>query len=127
VALRDTLIERAQPYLEEGERVQYVFRAQRGPSPYWFLLASLLFLWTDYRIVVVTDRDIMILEAGKVFTSQPKGRAPLARLPRGTRFGPLRGLWGSTEATGEKLYVHKRFHRDAAAADALADRASPAP
>ena len=32
--------------------------------------------------------------------------------------GPLSGLWARTEFTGEKMWVHKRFHKDVEAADA---------
>ena len=32
--------------------------------------------------------------------------------------GPARGLWYKSERLGERLYVHKRFHKDIAQADA---------
>jgi hypothetical protein len=41
-------------------------------------------------------------------------------LPRATRIGPASGLWWKCESLGEKLYVHKRFHKDVEAADAAA-------
>ena len=34
-----------------------------------------------------------------------------------TKIGPASGLWYRTEALGERLYIHKRFHKDIAAAD----------
>ncbi|KLL10656.1 MULTISPECIES: hypothetical protein [Protofrankia] len=124
MALRDKLTERAQPYLAPGEKVQHVFLAQTGPTPYFFLLTTLIIFWIDYRIVIVTDQSILVLRAGKLVPSKPKGDTPLARLPRQTVLGPLSGLWGKTEATGEKLNVHKRFHKDIAAADAAIGSAS---
>ncbi|AEH10039.1 MULTISPECIES: hypothetical protein [Protofrankia] len=89
-----------------------------------FLLTTLIIFWIDYRIVVVTDQSILVLRAGKLVPSKPKGDAPLARLPRQTVLGPLSGLWGKTQATGEKLNIHKRFHKDIAAADAAIGSAS---
>ncbi|MEX5707029.1 hypothetical protein AB1484_01610 [Parafrankia sp. FMc6] len=122
MALRDKLTARAQPYLAPGETVQHVLQAQTGPTPYFFLLTMLIIFWIDYRIVVVTDQSILVLRAGKLVPTKPKGDAPLARLPRETVLGPVSGLWGTTEATGEKLRVHKRFHKDIAAADAAIGR-----
>ncbi|WP_018499977.1 hypothetical protein [Parafrankia discariae] len=122
MALRDKLTERAQPFLAPGETVRHVFQAQTGPTPYFFLLTTLIIFWIDYRIVVVTDQSVLVLRAGKLVATKPKGDAPLARLPRETVLGPVSGLWGTTEATGEKLRVHKRFHKDIAAADAAISR-----
>ena len=41
----------------------------------------------------------------------------LRELPRATRIGPASGLWYRTEALGERIYVHKRFHKDIEIAD----------
>jgi hypothetical protein len=41
----------------------------------------------------------------------------LRELPRNTLIGPASGLWWRCESLGERLYVHKRFHKDVAAAD----------
>ena len=45
------------------------------------------------------------------------------RLPRSTRFGPLSGLWGKSQALGAKTHIHKRFHGDVEVADSLAGAA----
>lgn len=116
MALRDKLAERSYPYLQPGEQIQQVFLAQAGPSPYFSLLTYIILFWVKYRIVAVTDRSITVLTGGKFVPSKPKGL--LATFPRNLVFGEQKGLWGTTEATGEKLYVHKRFHKDVAAADA---------
>lgn len=118
MALRDKLAERAKPYLQPDEEVRHVFMAQTGPTPYLFIVTYLIVFAIHYRIVVVTDQSITVLKAGKFVPSKPKGDVPVARIPRETRIGPVKGLWGVTEATGEKLRVHKRFHKDIAAADA---------
>jgi hypothetical protein len=39
-------------------------------------------------------------------------------LPRHTQIGPASGLWYKCETLGERLYIHKRFHKDIAQADA---------
>jgi hypothetical protein len=95
VSARNELVERARPYLEPGEQIQAVFRAQ-NPSPYfWGVLIFVLVistfitlhhvpavqsvtmavaavaLWIVYfalfRVyhVVVTDRAIMVLDASR--------------------------------------------------------------
>jgi hypothetical protein len=89
---------------------------QTGPSPYFLILTSVIFFWTKYWQVVATDRALVVLRAGVM--GKPKEVAQ--RLPRGATFGPLTGLWAQTQLLGTPAYVHKRFHKDAAEADALA-------
>jgi|RhiMetStandDraft_4_1073278.scaffolds.fasta_scaffold313261_2 hypothetical protein len=110
MALRDKLAQRAAPYLEPGEQVRYVFQAQQGPSP-WLLGA----LFQKFRIVCVTDRAIVVLSIPKM-KAKPDG--VIARLPRATEIGRMKGVFGKTYITGKKMYVHRRFHKDVAAADA---------
>jgi hypothetical protein len=43
----------------------------------------------------------------------------IRELPRHTRVGPPSGLWWRCETLGELLYIHKRFHKDVTAADAV--------
>ena len=119
MALRDKLRERSQPLLDDGETIKQVFLAQAGPSPWLFALSWLFAFLMKYRIVAVTDRNVVLLEASAWKPAAPKG--VVARLPRSTRFGaPLSGLWAPVTIDGEKYYVHKRFHEDVAAADAEA-------
>lgn len=117
MALRDKLVERAQPHLEPGEQVQAVFLAQTGPSPWFAALSWLIVLFgAKYYVVVVTDRAILALRAGAFVPSKPKSLE--TRLPRATRIGPLSGLWGKSTLLGPKTHIHKRFHKDVDAADA---------
>jgi len=120
MALRDKLRERSQPFLEPGEEVRHVFLAQAGPSPWLFALSWLFAFWMKYRIVVVTDRSVVLLSASPWVPAKPKEL--VARLPRSTTFGPLEGVWAKTQIQGEKFYIHKRFHKDVEAADAEAAR-----
>lgn len=126
MALRDKLVERAQPYLEPGETVRHVFMGQTGPSPFFAALTWLIILFAgNYFVFVVTDRAILMLKAGKLVPSKPKSLE--ARLPRDVVIGPLKGIWGQTNALGqERVWIHKRFHKDVAAADAEITGASPA-
>ena len=90
---------------------------QTGPSPAFVLLTYLVMFFSKFYVVVVTDRAILLLRSGVIVPSKPKELAE--RLPRAVRIGPLSGLWGKTEALGAKpMWVHKRFHKDVAAADA---------
>lgn len=116
MALRDKLAERSRPHLEPGEQIQQVFLGQTGPSPWLSVLTYLLIFWVKFRIVAVTDRRIVVLASKKMIMT-PTGEI-VASLPRTTRLGPVAGLWARVEATGERMYVHKRFHKDVDAADA---------
>lgn len=110
MALRDKLAGRAAPYLEPGEQIRYVFQAQEGASP-WLVGA----LFQKYRIVAVTDRAIVVLG---IPWMRSKPSRVVARLPRNTEIGKMSGVFGKTRITGKKMYVHRRFHKDVAAADA---------
>jgi hypothetical protein len=121
MALRDKLRERSQPFLEPGEEIRHVFLAQAGPSPWLFALSLLFAFWMKYRIVVVTDRGVLLLSASPWVPTKPKEL--VARLPRSTTFGELSGVWAKIQLQGEKYYVHKRFHKDVQAADAEAGSA----
>jgi hypothetical protein len=118
VALRDKLRERSQPFLEPDEEIRQVFLAQAGPTPWLFVLSALLGFLMKYRVVVVTDRNVVLLRSTPWVPAKPKEL--VARLPRSTRFGPLSGVWAKIQLEGERYYVHKRFQKDAAAADAEA-------
>jgi hypothetical protein len=87
------------------------------------LLTYLVLFWVKYWIVVATDRNVVVFSAGKFAPFKPK--ALDRRLHRATTFGPLSGLWGKSEILGVTTYVHKRFHGDAAQADALAGATAP--
>jgi hypothetical protein len=127
MALRDKLAERVQPLLEPGEQVQEVALSQTGPSPYLAIVTYLVFFAVKRRIIVVTDRAIVIVKAGAWTGTSAK--EVIARLPRGTRLGPLSGLWAKAVINGEQQWIHKRFHGDIARADsvAVAGAAAPAP
>jgi hypothetical protein len=117
MALRDKIRERAQPLLEPGEQVQAVFAAQTA-SQYLMVLGYVPFLLTNkYRCVVATDRRIVVFDAGRWGMGNPK--AIIASLPRSVPLGPAAGLWHVVELGGERLRVHKRFHKDIAEADRL--------
>jgi hypothetical protein len=115
MALRDKLAERVRPMLEPGEQVQEVFITQTGPSPYWAVLTYLIFFAVKRRIIVVTDRAIVIVRAGTFMGTTAK--EVIGRLPRATRLGPVSGLWAKITINGERNWVHKRFHGDINRAD----------
>ena len=125
MALRDKLADRVRPMLQPGEQIQEVLLSQTGPSPYWALLTYLIFFAIKRRIIVVTDQAIVMVRAGAWTGTSAK--EVLARLPRSTRFGPLSGLWARAELNGERQWIHKRFHGDAARADAWAPATGPGP
>ena len=129
MALRDKLIERVGPLLP-GEQVNQVFLAQTGANPYLAsiiapiggLLGGLLFQTLLKRyIIAVTDQSVVVL------TATFNGTKPIdvhSRLPRQTKLGPHKGIWGSINLNGQKYYVHAKFRKDIAAADAAQQSAA---
>ena len=118
MAVRDKLRERAQPFLDPGEQIQAVIPCQTGPSP-WLGALSWLFVvfGAKYYVLVATDRNLVALRSSMWVPFKPKSLEQ--RLPRATRIGPVSGLWGKSNVLG-KTHIHKRFHPDVDAADAVA-------
>ena len=123
IKIRDKIVEKSAPYLRPGEKVQAVIPGQTmngwwvflilvGIIPYFIVLMSL----NRYRIALVTDQRILLLDAGKWTMGTPK--QVLGELPRGIVLGEPSSLWWTCTALGEPLHVHRRFHRDVIAADA---------
>jgi hypothetical protein len=121
--IRRALRRRCKPFLDSGERLYQVLVAEAGLSPdvgwdrSWFLLSTLRRSQHEYRLVCVTDRAIVVLQASR----ELKPQSVLARCSRSVRFGPMSGAWAPTDALGGRLYIHKMSHEDAAAADAEID------
>jgi hypothetical protein len=118
MAIRDQLRANAASVLEPGEEIHAVFAAQTT-SQWWSILSYwIIIVRSAYRAVVVTDRRILVCRSGRIKMSQVN--EVLRTLPRGTTIGPATGLWYKCDSLGERLYVHKRWHKDIEAADALA-------
>ena len=118
VMIRDKIRENAQQFLQPGENVEAVFAAQTF-NGYWAFLSWLIVLFKNsYRAIVVTDRRIAVFDTGRWAMGTPK--TLLRDLPRSTRIGDPSGLWWKTESLGERMYVHKRFHKDVEEADSRA-------
>jgi hypothetical protein len=116
MAIRDKLRKNAASVLQPGESIQSVFCAQTV-SQYFSLISYWIIVFANaYRVVIVTDRRILVCRSGRLVQSQVKGVE--RELPRGTRIGDPSGLWWPCETLGGKLYIHRRFHKDVRAADA---------
>ena len=116
MALRDSMRESAAQYLRPGESIQAIFGAQTASQWLAALTGVFVFLGLNpYRIVVVTEQRILILDAGK--TSMKRARGVVTELPRSTRLGPGSGVWHQVPAGNEKLRVHRRFFKDIETAD----------
>jgi hypothetical protein len=124
IMIRDKITENSQKFLHPGETVSAVMVGQRI-SGWWGALTYLWVFWNRYEAVVVTPQRILVLDCGKWTTGTP--RSVLRELPRATRIGPAHGLWWKCTTLGEKMYIHKRFHKDVALADAMLAPAPPAP
>ena len=118
MALRDKIRANAQQVLQPGEVIQAVIPAQTV-SPYFALITYwIIILSNAYRVIVVTDRRIMVCRSGRL-TISPVGQVEF-EVPRGTRIGPATGLWSKSESLGQPLFISRRFFKDVAEADALA-------
>lgn len=117
MALRDNMLSSSAQYLQSGETPEAVFGAQTVSQWLFGLTGMIGFLIVNkYRIVVVTQQRILVLDAGSM--SMKKARGVVTELPRSTRLGPPSGIWHVIPANGEKLRVHRRFFKDIEAADA---------
>jgi hypothetical protein len=116
MAIRDKLRKNAAAVLQPGESIQSVFCAQTV-SAYLSLISYWIIVFANaYRVVVVTDRRILVCRSGRLTMTPVKGID--RELPRATRIGDPDGLWWPCTSLGGKLYIHRRFHKDVRAADA---------
>ncbi len=85
----------------------------------WLSLISvwIILLSAGYRIIVVTDRRIIVCKSGRLKVTGFK--EVLAELPRSTKLGPPSGIWYRCNTLNEPIYFHKRFHKDIESADAV--------
>ena len=122
MAIRDKMRTNAAHLLSPDERIQAVVPAQITSG--WFALLSywIIILRGAYRVVVVTDRRILVCRSGR-FRVTPV-REIIRECPRQTRVGPAHGLWYRCDTLGEPLYINRRFHKDVAAADASLQQAA---
>jgi hypothetical protein len=116
MAIRDAMRASAAQFVEPGETIEQVFGAQTASPLTAPLIGSLIALIINqYRIVVVTDRRILVLDAGK--WTQATARAVVSELPRATRLGPTSGLWFKIDTPAGKIHVRRYFYKDVNAAD----------
>ena len=116
MAVRDVMRASAAQFVEPGETIEQVFGAQTASPLTAPLIGSLIALIINrYRIVAVTDRRILVLDAGK--WTQRTARTVVSELPRPTRLGPTSGLWFKIETPAGKIHVRRYFYKDVNAAD----------
>jgi len=124
--LSDKAMARYHPFLEVDERI--VLPPLEGSTIRsvltWIPFHIGEFLETFIgrtRLVVVTDRAVVILKGTK-FRSRPKG--VVVRLPPGTILGPITRHSSKLKVPGHHVYVKWWFHKEIERADALAHQRS---
>jgi hypothetical protein len=123
MAIRDTLRKNAAPLLAPDELLQAILPAQTT-SQYFSLLSFWIIVFRNsYRVIVVTDRRILVCGSGRFRVTPVKG--VLRELPRSIVIGPAHGLWYRFDVLGEKMYVNRRFFKDVEAADGASRYAAP--
>jgi hypothetical protein len=93
-----------QQALEPDEQVQAVIATQTFHP--MFVLVGFLWIFVfggRYRLVVATDRRIVVLKTKLTSYRRPVG--VLGELPRDTRLGPVGGPPASIVLGGRRLYV----------------------
>ena len=115
MAIRDTLRKNAAPLLAPGETLQAIFPAQTTSQYFSLLSFWIIIIRNSYRVIVVTDRRILVCGSGRFRVTPVKG--VLRELPRSITIGPAHTLWYRFDSLGEKMYVNRRFFKDVEAAD----------
>ena len=78
--LREKLATRSASYLEPGEHVEQAFMGVAGFSPWLRALGALAALLSKPRIIVVTDKAVLVIRAGRMVGTKPLDCcAPTAR------------------------------------------------
>jgi hypothetical protein len=117
VAIRELIQKNASKHLEPGETIQAVFSAQTGPNPNFAALTWLIAFFAKYVTVIATDRRILLVKSS-IWRRSAVGDV-METYPRETKLGPATGkLWSKIELGGNQYWVHRRFSKDVAAADA---------
>ena len=118
MAPRDSMRASAAQFVEPGETIEQVLGAQTtSPITAPLIGAVIALIINRYRIVAVTDRRILVLDAGK--WTPRTARAVVTELPRATRLGPTSGPCTKIETPTGKIYVRRYFFKDVNAADSL--------
>src|ERR1700730_3839914 len=103
MGLREKLRDKVAPFLEPDERIQAIFPAQTM-SPYWVLITFwILIVKNRYRVVVVTNKRILVLNSGRWRLTAVK--EAVREVDRNTLIGPAKGLQYRCDSLGERLYV----------------------
>ena len=104
-----SLLENVKPWLEPDEAVAYAFTGQTGISPAWRWLSFWLVVTNKPRIVVVTDRRIVVLRAGQLRMSRQKPKEVLYSLAP----GPLQhgtGSWSKVRVGSEDIWMGRNTY-----------------
>ncbi len=114
---RQRLIDRTQDFLEDGEQIQAIFPAQVGVNPLFGFLTLFLVAFNRGVVIAVTNRSIVVLDAGSRNSRTPTGIRDT--LPRATMLGPVSGgLWSKLNVP-PRTYVNRFWHEEVGVADAL--------
>lgn len=111
------LIERVRPFLEPGEQAGYAFSGETGVKPSWRWFSFWLIVANRPRIIVVTDRRIIVLAGGQLRWNRTKPKKMLASVPRETRLEHGQKHWSKVAVAGQKIWLGRNCY-------ALLDRAN---
>ena len=126
-----SLLEGVRPWLDPGEKLQFVFKCQTGVNPafLWIPFARWLVVLNGARIVAFTDRRIAVFAAGQFRWQRGTPRRLLYTLPRGTVLAHGAGSWSKVVGGSEGIWFSRNLYRllDEANGPALTAQAAPVP
>jgi hypothetical protein len=92
---REQVMAAAAPFLQPGETVQAMIVAQTFNAYFALFFGLMIIFGKPYRLVVATDRRILVIRST------------------------------ATDALGQRLYIHRSYHDEVAAADAALSADAP--
>jgi hypothetical protein len=105
--LGQKLAARAEPFLDDGERIKAVFMARSGVAPDERTVNPVALLRrARNHIVVVTNKGTVVLDASLLRSTVPTGVG--ARSRKAITVVERRGIWTEIDLDGS-YWVHKRF------------------
>jgi hypothetical protein len=116
--------------LGPGATVRVAFHAVSGIAPWLqallvglcvvsfgilaIVLLPVIVMGTKQWVIATTDDELLVIDAS---AGGRKPKSVVKRLPRNTRIGPVSGGWATVSIDGQKMWIHRRFHRYVHAVD----------
>ncbi len=105
-----TMIDTVRPVLEPEEQVAFVFVGQTGLKPSLRWITGWLVVANQPRIIVVTDRRVVMFKGGRWRHARPSSSVPVANLPRNTRLEHGKKSWSKVQVGDKKVWLSRKLY-----------------